>query len=109
MQEQKAKGETLSWTVIGAIGGMAVGAILAMIELILYSRGAFSIEYGLNDSSLSNFLAQIALPLVLVFFGGMAGALIGAGTPRINPHPQQGRGHHAYHYMKNWRNPQPRI
>ena len=110
MQEMKAKGETRNWAVMGAMIGTAVGAVLAIIELILYSRGAFQSSYNVDATSGAVFMGQVGLPLILVFFGMLGGLLIGAGTPRFNPHPQQGRGHNAYHFLRNWRNrPEPRV
>lgn len=100
--EMKAKSETRNWAAQGALIGVVVGATLAIAEVVLYNMGAFQLNFAIDQQPGSAMLAQIGIPFILILFGALAGALVGGGTPRYNPHPQQGRGR-AYHYLRRRR------
>ncbi|PIS10085.1 MAG: hypothetical protein COT73_11230 [Bdellovibrio sp. CG10_big_fil_rev_8_21_14_0_10_47_8] len=83
-------GEMLSWTNTGARVGAVVGFIAGLI-LVFLLRFRLIESPGLEQL---NAAGMIIFPLIFllgsVFFGALAGALVGAGVPKFNPHPHQG-------------------
>ncbi len=86
-------GETLTYTPEGAIIGALIGASLGTILAVLKLRGEFPF---ITLGTLSPFMIYV------LFIGGFtlvlaaAGAVVGVGVPKINPHPDQGA-------VKTWR------
>jgi len=84
-------GEMLTWiregALIGAVGGMIIGLILYVMLAFGYLpiQGLESLRF--QGSMILFFLVMFASTV----FGGSAGALVGIGTPKHNPHQHQGR------------------
>lgn len=92
--------ETRTWAFAGLIIGTLIGAALAVFEVVWFNLGYLGYQPGATSDQMT-FIGHVAAPLVLILFGAFAGTLVGVGTPRHNPHPQQGRGR-AYHFFGGW-------
>lgn len=98
MEKIVARAETKTWNVVGGSVGVIFGALVAFGGILAMELGTMSLAYGLEASATAPLAAKIGIPIVLIIFGGAAGALIGNGIPRKKEHPDQGSGD-AYHYM----------
>lgn len=102
LSSERAGAETKNWDVSGAKLGLTIGAGFAIFELILFNTGI--LNYGFIEEVVTvQILGQLIAPLILIVFGGLAGALVGGGTPRFNPNPQQGGPGRAYHFFRHGR------
>ena len=83
-------GEMRTWIVQGAATGLAIGAVVGIGLYFAVMTGMIFIPLldGLRVSS--PVLFAVAVLFLSSIVGAAGGAVIGLGTPRFNPHPQQG-------------------
>lgn len=89
-------GETLTKAPEGAVIGFFVGIAVGLFFGLLVISGIFE---GLSLDSLSvgeKISIVVGSMLGGAAVGALAGVLVGIGTPKFNPHPQQGR-------FRSWR------
>ncbi len=81
-------GETNSMAVPFAIIGSSVGVVAGIV-----ASAYFSMYYELNSQF---WFVILLIPLFLLFFGALSGAIVGIGTPTLNTDPMQG-------WLVSWR------
>jgi len=74
----------------GAIVGLVLGSVVGVFTYLVISVGHLSVP-GLDLLRADNPLVFLILVLfVSGFLGAAFGAVVGIGTPKIKPHPDQG-------------------
>lgn len=82
--------ETLTWAKEGALLGAAIGIALGLTLYLLLSYELIDLPGVEKINTQGPFLFLFMALLAGAIYGAIAGALIGIGTPKFNPHPQQG-------------------
>ncbi|MEK6773973.1 MAG: hypothetical protein AABY64_08530 [Bdellovibrionota bacterium] len=82
--------DMLTWIIEGSMIGLLVGLIVGLAFYVMIGFGYIFIkelEYFRSQSPIFFFCLFF---LSSALFGAAAGALVGIGVPKFNPHPQQG-------------------
>lgn len=82
-------GEARTWIVQGTWVGGAIGLVLGLIATITI-EAYFSMPDQTQQMDQTATALLYIPPVLGLVFGAIAGAIIGIGTPRHNPNPQQG-------------------
>lgn len=93
-------GEMLTFIGPGATIGVLIGLIAGIILSLLVNYGYIGMQSFERLRAQGGFAVFLFFVVLMGFFGGFAGTLVGIGTPKFNPHPQQG--------LKRENRPQPR-
>lgn len=82
--------ETLTWAREGSLLGAAIGVAMGLTLYLMLSDDLIDLP-GVEKINIQGPFTFLFLTLVAsAIYGAIAGALIGIGTPKFNPHPQQG-------------------
>jgi hypothetical protein len=83
-------GEMLTWLGSGSRCGLVLGFFLGLLGSIAIFFGMPTMDGLDRFRAAMPFAIYLILPILFGWIGAMAGAVIGIGTPKFNPAPQQG-------------------
>ena len=87
-------GEMKTWVIEGAFVGGIVGFLAALGAYFALVAHAFTIP-GIENLQVNHPVIMMFLTVLGFCVGAGAGAVIGVGTPKFNPEPEQG-------WVKRW-------